>query len=714
MKSSLSLLDLGSVELVPAGALSASPSLATADDLTPEGLPDDFVQQAMNRAYDPDLNMVRDVRYDDSSLVAAANIYDFCANVVGTKIKMPYARQLWMLMHVFGEYCPRCSHPEIGNIETVPVDADPHEIIGKGKMQPLSFGKCLSCGTTKFQLVVSGELQDNTEFVAAIGQRAGKSTIVAIASCYVVHKYCKGPKLSSVAHGIQDFTPLTGTFVALTSTNAIKLLWKPFREMIVASSWFEEYFSLLKRLGDQYGRELYQFNVTGNYLRIFTKGLDMYPEGPNKRTLRGPTRFLSAVDELSHFPYNPMAEGTEADEAEDDQRERANGDEVVTVLNNSMTTVQGEVYRLYKNNVYAYPQAINFLTSSPASWQDKLMRMYQDAPNSTTRFAVRAATWDISPHYTRDHPNIVNLYRTNPRKAERDFGANPPKLDSTVFGKAQIQDMFCLDQTHRIIYHNIADFTRGKVTAVNRPARAPASIMSLDAGLTNNAFAVTVQYKSKDGTIKVPVALEIVAVKGTKIDFKYVYENVLHPLIKDLNVRELYADRWNSEYILRQAEADFPLQLEIAKNYSLRSRDFDAFIDFVPTGQLLLPKSEIDFDDAEGVIDFKRDLLQYPGAHLYRQFLTVQQIAGMLVKGNGSTDDIFRALVLGVTRLFDAKVLERMSKHVDKAREALPMEAIIVIGGRSSIGYNAMLTRQQLLYGHLTPQVYKADPEGDS
>lgn len=701
------------MELVPPGAASGSLNLATADEVVPEGLPDDFVQQAMNRAYDPDLNMVRDVKYDDSSLPAAANIYDFCANIVG-KTKMPYARQLWMLLHIFGEYCPRCSHPEAGNIETFAVDEDPHDIIGPGKLQPLTFGKCLHCGVSKFQLVVSGELQDNTEFVAAIGQRAGKSTIVAIAVCYVVHKYCKAPKLSTVAQGIQDFTPLTGTFVALTSTNAIKLLWNPFREMIVASSWFEEYFSLLKKYGDQYGRELYQFNPTGQYLRIFTKGLSLYPEGPNKRTLRGPTRFMGAVDELSHFPYNPIEAGSEADEAEDDQRERANGDEVVTVLANSMMTIRGEVYNLYKKNVYAYPQAINFLTSSPASWQDKLMRMYQDAPNSVTTFAVRAATWEVSPHYSRDHPNIVSMYRANPRKAERDFGANPPKLDSTVFGKAQIQSMFSIEQTHRLIYDNTTEFTRAKITAVVRRARVPASIMSLDAGLTNNAFAVTIVHKGKDGFVKAPLVLEVVAAKGTKVDFKYTYENIIKPLIKEMNVREVYADRWNSEYILRQIEADFPLQVQVAKNYTLRPRDFDAFIDFVPTGQLVLPTCEIDFDDAEGVIDFKRDLLKYPGAHLYRQFLTVQQIAGVLVKGNGSTDDIFRALVLGVTRLFDAKVLERMSKHADTEREEMPLESIIVVGGRSSVGYHAMQMRQALLYGHVQPEVYKPPTEDET
>lgn len=648
----------------------------------------------MYKAYDPQLNMVRDVRYDVSSLATASNIYDFCANLIGSKVKMPFARQLWMLVHVFGEFCPRCTPENMMHLECVDVDADPHDVATMFTM--LEYGICPKCHANKHQLIYSGELKDVNEFVLVGGQRMGKSTLVAIASAYVIHKYAKSPKLSSVARGIQDFSPLTGTFIALTTTNAIKLLWKPFREIIVASEWFEEYFSLLKKYGQDAGRELYQFNPTGNYLRIFTQNLDFYPEGPNKRTLRGPTRCMSAVDELGWFPYDPNV--TEDSNDEDDTRERANAEEVHTVLTNSLSTVRTEVYNLYAKGIYAYPQGMNLATSSPASWQDKIMRLYRDAESSTTTFAVKAATWEVSPIYTRDHPIIANLYRTNMRKAERDFGANPPKLDSSVFAKSQIQSMFSIEQTHVVVYDNTEEFTRGKAQAIRHPARVPASVLALDAGLKNNAFAASVQYKDySDKMVKVPLALEIVAKPKSRIDFVYAYQNFIKPIIKEHNVKELYADRWNSEYILRLAEEEHPGL--ICKNYSLRPKDFEEFINFVATGQLLLPRSEIEFDEAEGIFDFKRDLLKYPGAHLYRQFLTVQQVAGVLVKGNGSTDDMFRALVLGVTRLFDPKVVERMEVYKSKERDSLAAPSVAAFGGRTLAVGGTQAARNMLLYG---------------
>lgn len=525
------------------------------------------------------------------------------------------------------------------------------------------------------------------------------STFTATLVCYVTHKYFKAPRLSTVASGIQSFTPLTGSFIALTATNAVNLLWKPIRDMISVSEWFQEYFELLDDYGKQYGKELYQFNHTGTYLRLFTKGLDMYPQGPGKRTLRGPTRFVAATDELGHFPFNPATNPDDMEDTGDDERERANADEVHTVLTNSLATVRTEVLNLYKKGIFAYPQGLNLSISSPASWRDKIMRLYAESKDSTITLGIKAATWEVSPIYTRDHPIIADMYRRNPRKAERDFGANPPKLTSSVFDKDMILPMFCLRPTHRISYENSPPHvTHAKIVELNlKPAGYPPSILALDAGLTNNAFAFALLYKDGN-TIKVPVALEVVAKPGSRIDFPFLYDNVLKPLVLKYNVKEVYADRWQSEFILRQLEVDTNFRVT-SKQYSLKSRDFDSFIDYVPTGQLQLPQLELQPDRIEVVIDFKKELLQFPASHLFRQFLTVQQFAGMLIKGENSTDDIFRAVVLGVTRYFDTKVAERMSKHPFLGRGDMDAEAMCVVGGRSPVSLQQAMARQILLNG---------------
>ena len=662
----------------------------------PEEDQDNFVLDAMSRAYDPDLNMIRDMRYDDSSLPLAKNYYDFVANLMGDQVKMPFARQMWSVLNLMGEICPRCTHKNAFIFEKVPVDLDPHVLAAH--LTLMEHGHCPKCGVTRRVLLHRNEMMDYTELVLVWGQRSGKSTIAASITCYALHRMCKAPRLSKFAEGIQSFTPLTASFVALTTTNAISLLWKPIREQIAASQWFGDYFSLLDRYGKAEGRELYQFNPTGLYFRLFTKGLDMYPQGPNKRTLRGFTRWLCAVDELGHFPFDPKSNP----EDENEDRERANADEAHMVLTNSLLTVRGAVSSLYERDIFAYPQGLNLNISSPASWRDKIMRLFVESQDSPTIFGSKAATWEITPLFQRDHPAIQAMYRSNPKKAERDFGANPPALTSSVFDKDMVLDLFCLEPQYRIVYeteHSV--HTRGKAVAVAKPARFPASIMAIDAGLTNNAFAVTVMHRSGT-TIKVPVCVEIVPRTGTRIDFPYLYDNVLWPLAKALNVKEVYADRWNSAYILRQFELDSNGAIR-ALQYSLKGSDFKAFIEFVATKQLELTKLELDPERVEAVIDYKKELVAYPAAHLYRQFLTVQEYGGMLEKGENSTDDMFRALVLGVTRFFDAKVQERMSKFADMYRAELPTESLIVVSGRSGLLGNREAVLQRLLFGDGSP-----------
>jgi hypothetical protein len=108
--------------------------------------------------------------------------------------------------------------------------------------------------------------------------------------------------MSDICRGIQEFTPLTATFVGLTAARAIKNLWNPFMSIVNGSTWFTEYFEMLRDYGRRYDKELYK--RAGLYLRIFHRNLDLYPAPPLKRTLRGDTRFLGATDELSFFNFN--------------------------------------------------------------------------------------------------------------------------------------------------------------------------------------------------------------------------------------------------------------------------------------------------------------------------------------------------------------------------------------------------------------------------
>lgn len=199
---------------------------------------DDFVWKAMQKAYDPHTNMVTDISIDTSDLPMAKNVYDFCKNIAGKNIKMPFSRQLWMMYMLMSEWCPRCSSPEIRDITNIPVDEDAEDAIYDGRLVLLEDGVCPKCQASRSQLILRGELNDYNEAVWVLGQRAGKSSTSTVLSSYQLHKLLKSPKLSTICRGIQDFSPLTGSFVALSASRSIKLLWNPFMEVIKASDWF--------------------------------------------------------------------------------------------------------------------------------------------------------------------------------------------------------------------------------------------------------------------------------------------------------------------------------------------------------------------------------------------------------------------------------------------------------------------------------------------
>lgn len=651
-----------------------------------EELPDNFILEAMNRAYDPHTNTVRDLRVDDSSLPLAKNYYDYCAKLSGTRIKMPFARQLWICLVLMGEVCFKCTHPKAVDMFNVPVDLDPHRLARS--MVLLEYGVCPKCGSSKHSLIQNNVLNDYNELVFVGGQRSGKSTIAATLATYVLHRYLKSPKLSSLTNGIQDFTPLTASFVALTVTKALKLLWVPVRDMIGASQWFTDYFALLDDIGRKSGKELYQFKPNGTYLRVFHKSLEMLPDGPSKRNLRGATRYLCVSDELGWFPYDVKAENDDTDQSE--ERERANADEVHIALDNSLATVRAVVPTLYTKNIFTVPQALNLNLSSPSSWRDKIMRLWKESQNSKFILGVKAATWEISPLYSRDHPFIVDKFNRNPKNAARDFGAEPPALSSNVFDKSQLQGIFTQKMWYRTAYDSHPDKTSATLVETFEPKSYPPSVLSLDAGLVDNSFALALLHKVGDTYVS-PLLIEIMPEAGKPIRFPLVYEKIIKPIIKACNVRMLTADRWNSVYVLDQAREDFPNQV-VTKQITLNSADFKQFKMLANSGQLSLPALELEVPQIEAAVDYRVAFRKFPAAHLFSQFLTVQEIGGVFHKGENATDDLLRALVVATATLQDPKYAEYIRNSPTRSREAISSQALILVGSRggmSSLGWPA-------------------------
>lgn len=632
---------------------------------------DDFIWKAMRDSYDPHTNTVRDIKIDDRDLKLAPNYFNYCSEIAGSSIKMPFSRQLWVAYNLLGEYCPRCTPRKYMNVENVPVDMDPADL--KRKIAMLNNGICPVCSASKAELVLGGELKDYNQLVMIAGQRGGKSSFIATIASHQLHRFLKAPRLSTICRGIQDFTPLTFTFIGLTAGRAIKLLWSPFSEIISASSWFQNYFKVLKHAGQQYDKEF--FTSAKLYLRFFNKNLDLYPASPLKRTLRGDTRVLAATDELAWFPYkvihtNSAGEEDDEIEQEEDERERANADEVHQALENSLATLRTEVLALYAKGISNVPTGLNLNISSPQSEMDKMSRMLKESQNSaeTLSLGLRLPTWELSPLYSRDHPIIRDAYRKNAQRAERDYGANPPKLSSSVLQLDIVLPAFLphVPNTHRLLYdNNTPGRTTASLVSVLPKSVWRAQAMALDAGLVNNSFAITLGEKVGSRML-VNTVLELIPAKGTTLHFPTIYRNIILPLILNCNVAVVGADRWNSVDILQSIDEDTKGATLVVQR-TLQKKHLDAFLASLTSQAVDLPALELPIDFIQSVRSYKVELINNPVSHLLLQMITVREYQGALTKGEGYTDDIFRTLALMHSLIFHPKIAKVIEERQPKS-----------------------------------------------
>jgi hypothetical protein len=195
----------------------------------------------MDKALDPVTGLPRDIRLPEGDFAEAKNYFDWCTNssgiFVGPDDKIPFARQMWAATHLLAEYCPRCSHPKWNkDIFNLKVGTDPRKL--PSKVAFLEYGVCPVCKVTKSELIREKELCNYVEGAWLWGQRAGKSTVTGSLANYVLHKYLKAPKMSSICDGIKASTPLTATFVGLRFADAMALLWEPITKGILDSPWF--------------------------------------------------------------------------------------------------------------------------------------------------------------------------------------------------------------------------------------------------------------------------------------------------------------------------------------------------------------------------------------------------------------------------------------------------------------------------------------------
>jgi hypothetical protein len=660
---------------------------------------DDFnIVQYMNDAEDPATGTLRDFNVDTRDLHHAKNFYDFTMNILAPdapKYSIPWARQMWIGIMLFAEACPCCSDKRVFDVHNIPKNLEPDRMLKR--MVLLEYGICPKCGRHKWELIKKHGLRNYRQLVNVLGQRSGKSSSAAQYYAYLTHQYLMFPNIAELAPSMfQASTQLTCTMVSLNFAKALGVMWVPYKKLIENSSWFGQYFQILDRGKERTGHEMYR--NSSQYITFYHKNIKFYPSGPNSTTLRGDTRIGAGLDELGLFPL------PKGNDEEDEQSERANADEAHKSLMNSLLTAQTINTKLLKDGYSSAPSPLLLCVSSPISQRDKVMRLLKESKTeigSQFILGVNLPTWEMNPGMDRDFPEIVMAYASNPEKAERDFGANPPSVHSRfIYPKTIEEGVFINGQNSHTLTHQFdkPGEIYGKLDKF-RNFRYPA-LVTIDAGAVDNSFTlIGGHYDFDNAKTVITTVLECVPQEDRRVNFNMMYLHIILPILRDLNAVALLADQWQSLDLLNRAQDDMGLNPLgkprcRARQYSPRRKDFNTTVAMLQNKNLILPsvtKQEQEFVLSGQVDNYKVDMLNKPVPHLMLQMVTVKDVGELRCpeKGDGFTDDIFRACVLFASKIHDARIMERLveAKHwtYGEANQAImPAPVYVSRGGRGA------------------------------
>ena len=625
------------------------------DDGDSEALGHASMMDMIERSLATESPIPPDFLVQDGDLPEANNFWQWQTSkkFAGEESSRLFPKQFQVLMHLEGCYCPRCSDPKY--IDDIPFDMDIGNILDHIVL--LRKGRCPHCKATKSELVKNGEIQENYLLLAVIGQRSGKTVSAMEYERYSIHRWLKSQNPQRLMN-VKAQNVLTATYVALTFEQAKKNMFSLLSAGIKDSPWFNQLHKMLDEAAERLGVEsLYKLGDT--FIRYNHRRLLMEVASSNKRTLRGNTRMSSIMDEADWFPFGKANEG----------KERATGEEVYTALSNSMATLIAAHETLLRRGYNNIPKPYVSLISSPQDVNALVMAMQRATKGSKSVYACRFPTWEFNPTIRRNSSIIQNAYRVDAVKAERDFGANPPlSAAGWMVGAENIMPLFGKNGENAVYTRQMR--IKGKKSGVSRTSAEAQSftreftggrVLTIDAAVTGNHFAFAVASKDFDEGITYIDALgEIITSKGAPLSFERVFTDLLLPICETLGVQYVVADQWQSESTLDRFRQNHEIE---SKKYSLKYVDFAAAKQDFLDRKIAFPDLESDMTSEDKIFDqsdgYPSRFLGKPVAHLFYQILTVRDIVGKTVaKGNGSEDDLFRAVVLAHWALNQEEIVE--------------------------------------------------------
>jgi len=568
-----------------------------------------------------------DLKVSDSDFPTAANFLEFCLSNDYLNVQ-PFPKQVEAGIKLFSDWCPNCNDSYIHNI---PFNATLDEI--ESRIVLFRHGVCPVCKGHKDKFLSAGLLKSYNELAGLAGQRGGKSAFVAMAVSYHSHLLLKSQNPAKL-YNLLSNSVLHGTVVALTFAQAKASLWDPIYGYMCDTPWFQAYNKHVADISAREGVELIKLKDT--FILYRHRNLLFSPSGPNMKTLRGYTRVWAAIDEIGWFDSGAS------------KLVKANANEVHHALGRSLLTVRSAARnRLQEGHVV--PNGILYNVSSPSNARDKIVTLYRQSQKPNSRiYGFWYSSFELNPTLTQ--ADVQEEFDADPIAARRDYLAVPPQATAPFIHSLNTLGVNMSNRINPVrLTHKVHTAKSGVETTYatgdfNGCDTLIPKVLAIDAGYSNNSFAITVASIQGDKMF-VDLFLEVIPKPEQPLNHSLIVEELIMRMIKRLNVVLVVADRWQSIKLLQDIERTTNAD---TLTYSVVYHDFITCRQAMNDGNTSLPRAEM---TKKAIETYTLERYPYyfqdkPVSHFAFQCITVVDLQKTVDKGDGSTDDIFRSFVL--------------------------------------------------------------------
>lgn len=514
---------------------------------------------------------------------------------------------------------------------------------------------------------------------------SGKTVLASFIATYINHRMHMLQPTPQVFFGQDPAQKFTSMFTAIDLKQGGDTLWGMVLTRTKSAPWFNAFHAWLKSQGKKYGSDLFKIKETG--IAHHSTLIQSILFAPNAEAMRGRTACFGGIDEIGLMPRGEHVK-------------KANADECYASVNNSLSTLQGAGSSLLKRGKFP-PIIINMAISSPKSLLDKIMSLVRSADSSPKSIAYHLPTWEVNPEQRFESDAMQARLRKDPEKFYRDFGARPPFALNPYHMNGELISSLPDSKRKSLFKPENKTFDVGMERFVYGlplgyiPSRRIPRIMTMDAGESNNSFAIglysldfspppapmsyltdqdleviqdmededlrviresseanrtkirfktkkgLVPYLSVDGLIEISPYREKESKRQVKVHFQRLYDYCIVPLLRAYNVIGVIADRWNITQIMQNITTEEQIP---TFQYSLKWPDFEEFRKKLDSREIRLLGLEHPESDLH---DRLEDLLRVsPALHMLFQLKTVRKVGRQIVKPPAGTDDLYRTMVL--------------------------------------------------------------------